>query len=131
MERLKYVIDKNVIYDSPIFIETGIRFVEDLKNIFGQPVQIFPLLYKSGNKKYENRILIYNFKMKTNISYKGSLSLVLTCLKEANPTLVFDPCVGTGLTARACKRLRIGLICNELNKDRMMKTANILELNNV
>ena len=126
LNRLFFIYSKN-LKGKPAFIETGKRFVNDIVNVFGNPQKIFTCLYKSGNKKYENKLLVYNHVLNVDVTNKRGLDLVLNCLKSVNLEIVFDQWVGLGMTDRACNKLNIILLANELNKNRAERTAKIME----
>ena len=125
LKRLKDIYDKHV--SGPLFIETGLRFKDDLIFYFGTPTIIFECLY--GNPKRKNLLLCFNAKPSIDLNNKGGVDLVYSCLSSLSfkPSVVFDPCVGLGNTAKACKKIGCNLICNELNRSRFLKTTEIME----
>ena len=92
--------------NAPLFLETGLRFKEDLISIFGNPNNIFTCVY--GVKKNKNLLLCWNVKINESLENKTSIDLVYSALKQTElkkGSIIFDPCVGFGNTAKACKKL--------------------------
>jgi hypothetical protein len=125
LHRLKFISDRHV--SGPLFIETGLRFKDDVISVFGVPIKIFECIY--GNHKHKNLLLCWRDVPKIDLTNKGGVDLVYSCLSSLsfNPSVVFDPCVGLGNTARACKKIECNLFCNELNRNRMLRTMAIME----
>lgn len=124
LHRLKYIYDKWCGKD--LFIETGINYENDIKLIFGNTENMFITKYKSGNKYYPALLLVYAKKFKTELLNKGGYDLVYNCLKNYENKSVFDPCIGKGLTAKVGRKLNMNIFGNELNLNRLNKTAKIL-----
>lgn len=128
IERLFLLCKKHV--QGPYLIEMGLRFIDDIILMFGEPEQIFYPYYLSGNKKYKNSILIYNAKVNVNLNNLNGFELISTALNNLNYKYeikrIFDPCVGLGMTARFCKKYNKILMANELNLQRYEKTVKML-----
>lgn len=125
LNRLKFLYQKHV--EGPLFLETGKRFVNDLINVFGQPDVQYTCVY--GAKRTENILMCFGATPSIDLAYKSGVDLVYSCLAsyaESFPASVFDPCVGLGNTAKACKKIGSTLYANELNEKRMLKTTKII-----
>lgn len=120
LKRLYYIYKK---HSKTLYIETGIRFKNDLIDIFGKPSNIFLIKYESGKKWYPNLILVYDILFNECLTGKFGYDLVYSCLKNFKGKIVFDPCVGLGLTAKVANDLEMSILCNELNIKRVNRTA--------
>jgi len=129
LERIKFLYERHVC--GPLFIETGIRFENDLVKVFGEPSARYEKVY--GSKKLPNILLCWGAvpgKSPAGMNCFDTPIAVLSSLPNI-PKSVFDCCVGTGATAKACKK--IGAVCyaNELNPKRAAKTMKILDFERV
>lgn len=125
LERIKFLYERHGKANAPLYLETGLRFVKDLEKVFGVPKHIFNVVYTS--KKLPNILMIWNDSPSVDLTGKTRLDLVVSALQHIEKgSLIFDPCVGLGTTARACKAIGFSLYANELNKKRMDRTASIL-----
>lgn len=132
LERLLFLYKIHCKENSPLFLETGLRFEKDLIYIFGEPKHVFECIY--GSKKNKNLVLCWNVDIVESLEGKSSVDLVYSALKQINlnsNSIIFDPCVGLGNTAKACKRLGYFCYANELNYKRMLRTKKILNFEEI
>ena len=128
LERILFLYKKHCKNKAPLFLETGLRFKEDLIHVFGKPNYIFTCVY--GSKKNKNLLLCWNVKINESLENKTSVNLVYSALKQTKlfeNSIIFDPCVGLGNTIKACKKLNYICYANELNKNRMLCSKKIME----
>jgi hypothetical protein len=127
VRRVKFLADRHTT--GPKFIETGLRFEQDIIAVFGKPQGRYIIRYKGGGKVLDNLLLGYGEQPKLDPSGKTGFDVPFTVLSSlpTPPKSVFDCCVGLGTTARVAKKL--GLVCyaNELNPKRAAKTMKILD----
>jgi hypothetical protein len=111
------------------FIETGLRFEQDIIDVFGKPTARYVIKYKAGGKILDNLLLVYGERPLQDPTGKTGFDVPYTAISSlpTQPKSVFDCCVGLGTTAKVAKKL--GLICyaNELNPNRVAKTMKILD----
>jgi hypothetical protein len=118
LDRINYLYDRHVT--GPLFLETGIRFENDLIRCFGKPNIRFLCKYKTGNKVLSNLLLCWGTQPTVDINGMSGFDIVFNCLSsyKHTPKIVFDPCFGKGMTARACKKINAVCFANELNNKR-------------
>jgi hypothetical protein len=128
LARLKQVALTYVL--GPFFIEMGLRFAEDMRFVFGNPDAMYLPKYASG--KLSQYLFCYGIKPAENLALERNLGLVVSSLRSCGPiSSVFDPFIGLGTTAKACKKLGLVCIGNELNRERMLVTKAILPFEEV
>jgi hypothetical protein len=131
LERIKFLYERHV--NGPLFIETGLRFEDDLIKIFGEFLARYEIVYGSGSKKLPNVLLCWGAIPRKSPAGMTGFDVPITVLSSlpSIPKSVFDCCVGLGITAKVCKK--IGAVCyaNELNKKRAEKTIKILDFERV
>lgn len=124
--RLKYLYNRYV--DGPLMLETGLRFEKDLIHVFGEPIKKYICVY--GSKKNKNLLMIWKGSPFIDLTGKSGVTLVYDCLRsifnDEQKRIIFDPCVGLGNTVKACKKLGWNVRANELNKERMLRTCDIM-----
>lgn len=129
LEQLRYLRDRHVAGGT--YIETGLRYEKDLEKVFGAPSAVYQIVYSS--KKFLNLLMCWGELPQKDPTGMSGMSVVNTVLQSLphKPRSVFDPCVGLGNTAKGCKN--IGAVCfaNELNRKRMLRTAQILPFKEV
>lgn len=121
LRKLKELAD--VFVNGPVFIEMGIRFREDVEEVFGKPRAVY---FPKYGKDLTNLLMVYGTHPIVSLDGAKGVSLVYGALKDLRPRSVFDPFIGLGITARACKRLGAVCIGAELNQKRLAETAKIL-----
>jgi hypothetical protein len=129
LERLKAIRDRHV--DGPTFIETGMRFEKDLAGVFGKPSRVYRIVYTS--KKLPNLLMCWGDLPSIDVTGKSGVIVALCTLRSLPhvPKSVLDPCVGLGITAKACKHIEATCFANELNRSRMIRTAKIMDFEEV
>lgn len=136
LARIRLVYDRHV--KGPAFIEMGRRFQGDVESVFGKPDAIYYPKYGNG---ITSLLLCYGMNP-GNVNGMSGVSLVKMILGKAqskfmlessgNPDMiVFDPFVGLGTTAKACKSLKLPCFANELTRDRMLRTAELMPFREV
>ena len=113
VRRVKFLCDRHV--SGPVFIETGVRFENDIIAIFGKPQGRYVTKYKGGGKILPNLLLGYGEQPKLDPSGKTGLQVPLTVLSSlpTPPKSVLDCCVGLGMTAKVAKKL--GMTVMQMN----------------
>jgi tRNA G10 N-methylase Trm11 len=118
--------------NGPWYVETGVRFIEDL-------VKASPLClsgfrecrYKAGSKWLPNVLLAFGHQFPAQPlpgEDRYGVKLVRWCLSEIEAgSSVLDPCCGLGLTAKACVTHGLNFYGNELNPKRLERTRKVLE----
>nr|DAQ46935.1 MAG TPA: adenine-specific methyltransferase [Herelleviridae sp.] len=120
-----------------VVIEYGNRWVDAVKEAAKHCGLHFCGMTETlyGGKPYTMQVLVFH----TENSHKVDLRevyhtkdgytpecVIRSLYKEPNQ-IVMDLCCGLGNTARACKRLKLKFLGNELNSKRLEKTIKILE----
>ena len=127
INRVKYLCDRHV--KGSVFLETGVRFENDVVSVFGKPQCRYNIIYKSGGKPMPNLLLGFGEKPKLDPTGKTGFAVPFTVLSSlpSSPQSVFDCCVGLGLTAKVAKKLNMSCYANELNPKRAAQTMKILD----
>ena len=127
VQRIKFLADRHV--RGSIFLETGMRFEQDIIDIFGKPQGRYVIKYKGGGKILPNVLLGYGEQPKLNPSGMMGFDVPFTVLSSlpTPPKSVFDCCVGLETTARVAKKMDLLCYANELNPKRAAKTMKILD----
>jgi len=131
LERIKFLYERHV--RGPLFIETGVKFEDDLVKVFGNAAAKYNIVYGSGSKKLPNILLCWGAVPGKSPAGMTGFDVPYTVLSSLSnvPKSIFDCCVGLGTTAKVCKK--IGAICyaNELNPKRAARTMKILDFEQV
>jgi len=131
LKRIKYLYERHV--NGPLFLETGLRFENDLIEVFGTPAARYQCLYGTGNRMLPNLLLCWGAVPSQSPEGMSGVDMVHTVLTSIPtvPQSVFDCCVGLGTTAKVCKK--IGAVCfaNELNPERAARTMKILDFEKI
>lgn len=127
VKRIKYLCDRHV--KGSIFIETGLRFEQEIINVFGKPQGRYVIKYKAGSKTLLNLLLGYGPQPTKDPSGLSGIKVAQTVLSSlpTKPQSVFDCCVGLGTTAKVAKKLGMTCYANELNPKRAARTMKILD----
>ena len=127
LERIKYLYKRHVT--GPLFLETGMRFENDLGEVFGKPDARYEILYGSGGKKLKNLLLCWGAIPAKSPAGMFGFDIPYTVLSTLTkvPKSVFDCCVGLGTTAKVCKKIGAACFANELNRSRAASTMKILD----
>lgn len=131
-----YDLIKNHV-DGYVFMETGLRWKDETIDKFKpllHNMQVFRLLYRSGNRMLPNLIIVGSTSSKyppfsKDITDMSGLKLVKTCVDAiAKPDKIgIDMCCGMGYSAQAFKDAGMVFVGNELNKTRLDKTIKRLQ----
>jgi len=126
LKRIKFLYERHV--QGPLFIETGVRFEDDLAGVFGKPDAKYGILYGPGNKKLPNILLCWGAVPGKSPGGMTGFDVPYTALSSLPmiPKSVFDCCVGLGTTAKVCKKISAVCYANELNPKRAERTKKIL-----
>jgi hypothetical protein len=124
LERIKFLYERHV--EGPLFLETGVRFQADLEGVFGKAAAVYTVIY--GNTKLPNLVMCWGDVPRTSPEGTHGLATPYTVLSTLSktPNSIFDCCVGLGIVAKTCKKLRATCYANELNPKRMAVTMKIL-----
>jgi len=127
IRRVKFLVDRHV--SGSRFIETGLRFEDDIINVFGKPDGRYIIKYKGGGKVLPNLLLGYGEQPGLEPTGKTGFDVPYTVLSSLpkTPRSVFDCCIGLGATAKVAKKLGLACYANELNPKRAAKTMKILD----
>ncbi len=118
--------------NGPWFIETGVRFVDDVLACCNRTdASVLNCRYRGGSKWYPNRLILFGGKFPSlgiPEDDRYGLNLVRWALGDLpSGASVMDPCCGLGTTAKACRVLGLQFFGNELNEKRLAKTRAIWE----
>ena len=131
LERIQFLYERHVC--GPLFIETGVRFEDDLVKTFGQVSARYEILYGSGGNKLPNILMCWGAVPTKSPAGMTGFNVPYTTLSSLPniPKSVFDCCVGLGTTAKICKKIEAVCYANELNPKRAAKTMKILNFERV
>ena len=129
--RIKYLYERHV--SGPLFLEIGIKTECDLIKVFGTPDARYVKHYGSGSNKRPNILLCWGAVPAVSPADTNCFEAPVVVLSSLSnkPKSVFDCCIGTGATAKACKKTGVICYANELNPKRAQKTMQILDFEQV
>jgi hypothetical protein len=124
VKRVRFLWQRHVT--GACFIETGVRFADDVIGMFGKPSCRYAIIYSS--QSLPNILLGWGEVPQKDPTGKKGINVPLTVLSSlpSKPLSVFDPCVGLGMTAKVAKKLSMTCFANELNPKRAERTMKIL-----
>jgi hypothetical protein len=131
LERIKFLYERHV--KGPLFIETGLRFEDDLVKVFGEILAKYEIVYGSGGKKFPNILLCWGAIPEKSPAGMTGFDVPYTVLSSLPniPKSIFDCCIGLGTTAKVCKKLGVICYANELSRKRAERTMKILDFERV
>lgn len=113
----------------PVIIEMGQRFQADVIRVFGKPLATYYPKYSTG---ITQTVMCYHREPDRDLGQFHGPALVAEALKSVGrPRSVFDPFIGLGTTAKACRKLGLMCLGNELNRERMLRTTEIMTFEEV
>lgn len=125
---------QNRKHDAPVFIEMGLRWVDDLDNAMDavglQLVKRWNIYYGPKSKPLMNTVALYGASCPHVVLPEPphgepvTMAILSTVVKLG--MLVLDPCAGKGMTARITHRLGGVFYGAEMNQRRLDKAADWL-----
>jgi predicted RNA methylase len=113
------------------YIETGVRFVDDVMSQAPRNGISLECVYRAGGKWLPNVLLVFGGEFPNDVpveSDRYGINLVKWALAPLPVgSKVLDPCCGLGTTAKACRQLGLEFYGNELNPARLERTRKVLE----